>query len=363
MSDGPVLNYHAMRLRWCGQALRAFVRRWGFYIVIAAVAVSAGADGVLTILAALAAALVTPLFAAAANGPWLLPAALAQTGAGAMLVWALRRLLWPPHWGDAERALPLRQGVLWRSDASVVALVLLPLWGLAAAGTAVLLWRDPAWLHPVRGRAVAALLAANAGTVALGAALLQRQRRAGVGAAGTLVRRRAAALVARLGWPSALLWLPLWRGPAQRSGRVLALGGLALCMLGLVMRGWPPLVPWVLATLALGLLVVVTRAHALAGQEFAALEAACPALPLHPLALSRARRAACLLPVLPALGGALAGLPADGVRVPVLVAYLLACAGSAAAEVLSAPADPAAKASRWLVSLVLCICLATEVMA
>ena len=133
--------------------------------------------------------------------------------------------------------------------------------------------------------------------------------------------------------------------------------------------------PWVLAALALGLLVVVTRAHTLAGQEFAALQAACVGLPLRPRALLRARQAACLLPLLPGLGAAVLGLPAAGVRLPVLAAYLLACTGSAVVEVLSDPADPAAdpatdpatdpvtKASRWLVSLVLCICLASEVMA
>jgi hypothetical protein len=145
---------------------------------------------------------------------------------------------------------------------------------------------------------------------------------------------------------------------------VLLLGGMALCAPGLAMRAEPALVPWALSGLALGLLVVVTRAHALAGQELAALESAAAVLPLHPSALTRARRAACLLPVLPGLGCALLGLPGTGVRAPVFAAYLLACTGSAAAELLSAPAaDPAAKASRWLVSLVLCVCLATEVMA
>jgi hypothetical protein len=369
MPEGPLLSYHAMRLRWCGQALRAFVRRWGLYIVITAVVASAGADGLMLILAALTAALVTPLFAAAAHGLWLLPALLLQTAAGAALVWALRRLLWPTHWGDAERALPLPRNALVRSDAAVVALALLPLWGLAAAGALVLLVRDPAWLHPVRGRALAALFAAGAGTVALGVALLQGQRRAVIGRAGVHSTQPSdapvtgGAPVARLGWPRALLWLPLRRGPARRTGHALALGSLAACAPGLAMQAGPAFVPWALAALALLLLVAVSRAHALAGQEFAALEAACIALPLHPAALPRARAAVCLLPLLPGLGAALVGLPAAGVRMPVFLAYALACAGSAVAEVLSAPADRTEKSSRWLVSLVLCVCLATEVMA
>jgi hypothetical protein len=49
--------------------------------------------------------------------------------------------------------------------------------------------------------------------------------------------------------------------------------------------------------------------------------------------------------------------------VPVLAAWALACLGGCTVEVLAAPADAAAKAGRWLFTLILCVCLATEVLA
>ena len=39
------LGYHAMRLRWCGLALLAFLRRWAAYFVVAGAVAGAGAVG------------------------------------------------------------------------------------------------------------------------------------------------------------------------------------------------------------------------------------------------------------------------------------------------------------------------------
>jgi hypothetical protein len=357
-----------MRLRWCALALRAFVRRWGVYIVVTGLVASAGSSTPVAVLAGLSAWLVMPLFQASAQGAWLLPATLMQALAGAALVWGARSLLWPPAWGEAERALPVEPGQRWRSDLFVVGVALLPLALLYAAGAMSVLAARPAWLQPTQGRAVVALVLALAGSLGLGVLLLQRLRRApspGTAEAngGALVPAApGAAGLQAAAWPLPLLLRPLWRGPARRTGQVLALGTLALCGAGVAMRQWPAATAWWLVLLALGALLVVTRANGLARQEFAALFEACRVLPLSDGTLQRGRRALCLLPLLPAGLFAAAGLWDTPVRPGVLAAYALVLAGSCLWEVRAVAAEPADKASRWLFSLGLCVVLATEVL-
>ena len=396
-----VLLYPAMRLRWCGLALRQFVRRWGVYLVVAALLAGAGSNSPVAAVAGLAGWLVLPLFTASSHGAWLLPALLLQALFGAALVWGARSLLWPAAWGEAERALPIDPWQCLRSDATVVAVALLPLGLLYAAGTGAVLAAHPAWLKPTQGRALAALVVAAIGSVVLGTALLQRLRRprrsvlppppagdAGDAvAAGSALAARAAVsavdavststaaaaphtgpVLQRGPWPWLwpLLLQPLWRGPARRTGQVLALGCVGLCMPGLALLRWPAAAPWCLAVLAMAALVVVTRARSLARDEFQPLFDACLVLPLQPAALQRACALLCLAPLLPAATAMGLGLAASAsgtvtLRPLVLAAYALACLGSCVWEVLSTPAAAADKASRWIFSAVLCICLATEV--
>ncbi len=126
--SGPRLSYGAMRLRWCGWALLAFARRWGVYLVVTAAVVGAGSNSPVQAVSAVAAWLVLPLFWAAGQGNWLLPAWVAQVLLGLALLWGARALLWPPQWAEAERALPLRRSDTQVSDACVVSLALAPLW-------------------------------------------------------------------------------------------------------------------------------------------------------------------------------------------------------------------------------------------
>ena len=373
-----------MRLRWCGLALKAFVRRWATYLVVAATVAGAGAAGWQDIIPAVAAWLVLPLFHASAHGVWLLPAVLLQTLAGTACVWGARSLLWPAAWAEAERALPIPRATTVRSDAAVTLMLLSPLAVLLAIGAATVLTHHPVWLRPTQGRAVAALLLACAGSWALGVALLQALRRPPRGAAlqpvaqglrgaadGAVrplqhaVRPVHRALRPRH-WPSVLLALPLWRGPARRTGWALLLGSAAVAVpcggLAFLHKGEP----WWLAACAALALLVATRVNHLARLETAALFDACRQLPIAPAPLRHARAALGVLAVLPGVLGLCAvtlGLRAPGLRVPVLSAWALACVGGCAVEVLSAPADAATKAGRWLFTLVLCVCLATEVVA
>lgn len=357
---GNTLDYHAMRLRWCRLALQRFLRRWGVYMGVAALVVGAGANSPVHAVAGVAAWLVVPLLYASSKGAWLLPAVAAQALAATGCVWGLRGLLWPARWAEAERALPISKRQRVHSDGVVVALALLPLGLLQVAGVSAVLASRPAWLQPTQTLALGALVLANLSAWGLGVLLLQGLRRP------PSLRRLRAVPVARgrvhAAWPWALLWLPLWRGPARRTGHLLLLGSALLSLPGALTWVWPGGLPWWLALGAVAALVLVTRAHALVREETGALFDACVMLPLSPPVLQRARAALCLLPLLPAGMALAAGLLHAVVRPAVLAAYVLASLGSCVVEVLSRPAEPADKASRWLFSLVLCIALASEVL-
>ncbi len=369
------LAYHAMRMRWCRLALWAFVRRWFAYLItgagIVVIGMAGGVADAIATVQALCAWLVLPLFRAVNEPVWIVPAVVLQALVGAGLVWGMRPLLWPVRWAAAERALPLTRRELLMSDARVVPLGLLP-WALPCAiGAQALIARHPGWLQP--GRAVSALVVALLGSVALGVALLQwlrrphRARPIGVprwseSAPLRPTWSRSSATVVRTAWPSALMWLPLWRGPARRSGHALLLGSTLLCVPAAGVLRWPGAAPWCLAAYALVALLVVTRLASLLRLELTPLLQACTPLPLAMRPVARARNAAALLP-LPVSGLLLiASLPSSGVRPAVLSAYVVACLGSCALEAGLSTADPGSQSSRWLFCLVLMLALASEVM-
>lgn len=352
-----------MRLCWCRQAVQDFLRRWSIYLVVLGVLFSAGSVGALTSVAGLAAWVVLPLFYAVAHPAWWMPAALAQTLMNLAALWGLRALLWQPHWADAERALPLRRGELLRSDAIVAALALAPLFGLQAAGAAALLGSGPPWLGGARAAAVATLGLVFIASLASGVALLQLRRRAPrprriSGGAGT-VRTEVVAL----NWRSALVWLPLLRGPARRTGKGLLAAGLLMCVPAVAAFAHPDFTPWLLAAYLLAGLVATSRLRALARLELEPLWQACAMLPLAPRRLARMGTWCAVAPA--ALGAAflLASLPVDALRLPILAAYAATCVAALALIVLSRPARPATEASRWLFFLALGLVLASEVMA
>jgi len=356
----PAIGYHAMRLRWCRLALVLFLRRWGVYLVVGAMAVGAGANSPAHAVAGVAAWTVMPIFSAARHGLWLLPGTLLQALAGLGCVWGLRSLLWPQRWREAEAALPIDPRARVRSDVFVVGVGLLPLVLLQTAGAGAMLAGQRGGAQPL---AIGALLLSNGAAWVLGVVLLQRLRRpAGAWKAPALKPVPAATAAARGAWPLALLLRPLWRGPALRTGRLLALGGLLLCGPGVAALRLPAALGWWLALLAVAALVLVTRLHTLAREEFAPLFEATRMLPLRQPMLERARSALCLLPLLPAAAALAPGLSAVPLRPAVLLAYAASVVGACVLEVRSRPAEPADKAARWIFCLVLCLALASEVM-
>jgi hypothetical protein len=89
-------------------------------------------------------------------------------------------------------------------------------------------------------------------------------------------------------------------------------------------------------------------------------------LPLRIRTLNRARGLLAWSALLPGGLLLLPALPWPGLRLPVLAAYGLVCAGHCALQVASRSTDltidPTTTASRWLFGLVLTIALGTEVL-
>ncbi|MEX8520723.1 MAG: hypothetical protein AB3X44_19645 [Leptothrix sp. (in: b-proteobacteria)] len=397
------LPYHRMRLAWCRLALLDFLRRWGVYLLVLAAVVGGGTVGALSSLSALTAWLVLPLFQAAAQPMWLLPAVLLQALAGALLVWGTRTLLWPPRWAEIERALPLGRRETGRSDLIVVSLALLPLTLLYAVGAATWWLHNPAWLRPVRVRAVLMLLLAVAGSLALGVALLQALRRPDMVPGpvrrllGRMWRRNRSARISQAHlppaaaqslsdpapsatdvahlkpatWWHALIWWPLWRGPAQRAGHALLLGTTALWAMAAGLWRWPAQASWWLAGFAALGLLVSSRLHRLAREGLVELHQACAMLPISPHAPAWALSLLALAPLTLGLTALLAVLhggaaPVAGqIRPAVLAAYVATSLLASLIDVRPGQTHMAAEqtSSRWLFSLVLLLALASEVMA
>jgi len=367
------LGYHGMRLRWCLDALLRLLRRWAVYIVVGALVIGAGASGAWQAITAVAAWLVLPLFVSASHGAWLGAGIAMQGLAGGLVAVALSPLLWQRTWADAERALPIAPGLRLASDAAMVAMALAPLLLLCTVGAVTLLGHRPAWLLLYRDRAIAGLLAAVALSIALGTAFLQWQRRTGDRGARAefsgVQRKRTSAAdalhVSTLRWPRALVWWPLWRGPARRTGLGLWLGTATLCVPALGLALITGFTGWWLAGFATLALVSSSVLDAVARKEFADLHEACRPLPIKPTSLGRMRASIALAPLLPGLATLPIALAVShvAVRPLVLAGYVVACIGSCALEVAATARDAQSKASRWLLVLIVAVALASEVAA
>lgn len=376
----PPLSYHHIRLQWCGAALWRLLRQWLVVLMIGLVLLGAFSAGASTSMAAMVAWSVLGLFHAASQGlgPGLLAAVLhALVGAGVVL--ALRPVLWPVSWAQAEQALPLTQRERLGSDAIVVALALLPLLVIYVAGAATWLMPPPAWLQEAKGTALLMLALSMALSHAVGMGVLYHLRHpvqralrhpralSASFAVNTLSLRQHPA------W--ALVVWPLLRGPAQRSGRWLV--GLSLALFGLAWAmaraHWQLLgVEGALCCLFLWSLLSMagsSRLHALIGRELAPLHAACAPLPLSPQRLLWARRGLGLLP----LGLGLCALPlawwisARPIHPTVAGLYLLASLLGHAwqlsppAESITLQAQSQNQTVRWVLTLVVLLALASEV--
>lgn len=348
-----------MRLQWSRAELAALLRRWAAFLAVVAAVLG-------SFISTLIGWPALPLFWAmqADTPPTLaLAALLGHALPGLILAWGLREALLPARWMPFERALPLRRTDIWWADLGVLALALLP-WALlnlisfAAWRAASPAWMQGLWLQALLGFAISLLLSAGGAL-----ALMQWRRRSGRPA------RRAAAAGKATGrqtvstW-TALLWLPLWRGPARPvlHGLLAALLALLLCLAA----AWhfPVHAAWALAFSTLLTQGFCARLQAQARQCYAPLQAASAMLPLSPQAWSLRLYALALLPallawlswvLLLALGPWLLGPRAT----PAF--FVAALAAPALALWRPESLSPEARAGRWLLSWGIWVALASEV--
>ncbi len=358
------LAYPEVRLRWCRAAVLALLRRWGIYFGAGILILGGFSNGAVSAMAAIAAWSVLPLFHAASQAGWLAALVAALHGLiGAVVLWALRPVLWSRDWSEVERALPIRPAERRRSDLVVLLIGLCPLWVLYAAGAANL--SLSAALHPVLTRALTMLVVSMAVSLSAGFAMLQRMRQPPRSLRrATAPARKPGSVIRRTSTLQALSLKPLWRGPAQRLARLLLLGGTALLAPAAGLWLWGERAGWWLAGFALMSLALTTRLQSLADSDLAPLHEAALPLPLSATALRRTRQLIVWSPLPPALAVLMAAL-LHGPHAPrpvLLMAYAAACLAASAAQVLARGKSPETQVSRWLLSLVLMIALASEVL-
>lgn len=350
-----------MRLQWSRAELAALLRRWAAFLAVVAAVLGSFVSTLIGWPA-------LPLFwAMQADTPQVLSVAALMGHAlpGLLLAWGLREALLPARWIPFERALPLRRAQLLRADLLVIALALLP-WALlnlisfAAWRAASPAWMQGLWPQAMLGFVLSLLLSAGGAL-----ALMQRRRRAGRPA------RRAAAAGKTTGRPTvstwaALMWLPLWRGPARPvlHGLLSALLGLLLCLAA----AWrfPEHAAWALAFSTLLTQGFCARLQAQARQCYAPLQAASAMLPLNPRAWSLRLYALALLPALAAWLGwaALLALGPWSLGPRATPAFFIAAAAAPALALWRPEAlSPEARAGRWLLSWGVWVALASEVIA
>lgn len=346
-----------MRLAWSASALRAVARRWAGFLLVGAAVLGIG-----YFVAAIGWPALPALWAATLPPAEGIAVLLLHSLPAIALAWGLREALLPAHWLAAERALPLRAGQRIVADLAVAALAQGPLFVLYGLSLLSWLHADPSWLrgHWAKGLAfvLASALLSLGGAVALLAwrRRLPRPRQASERQAGAAQRLSA--------W-RALILLPLWRGPAQPALTTLLLttASLLLCLLG-AGAVWPEEPRWCLAGYAALAMAGCTRTHALARRGLEPLLAAAAPLPIRrrfgPLAL----RLMALSPVLlawPALALllVLGSWPLAPLAAPL---FLLATVLAPALQLWSPATQPEPRAALWMLSLVLSVALATEIL-
>ncbi|MCZ8073373.1 MAG: hypothetical protein O9341_04500 [Paucibacter sp.] len=348
-----------MRLQWSRAELAALLRRWAAFLAVVAAVLG-------SFISTLIGWPALPLFwamQADTVSALSLAALLGHALPGLLLAWGLREALLPARWMPFERALPLRRADLVRADLGVLALALLP-WALlnlisfAAWRAARPAWMQGLWLQALLGFAFSLLLSAGGAL-----ALMQWRRRSGRPA------RRAAAAGKATGrqtvstW-TALLCLPLWRGPARPvlHGLLAALLALLLCLAA----AWhfPVHAAWALAFSTLLTQGFCARLQAQARQCYAPLQAASAMLPVSPQAWSLRLYALALLPALLAwLSWAVLLAQGPWSLGPRAMPAFFVAAVAAPALALWRPENlsPEARAGRWLLSWGIWVALASEV--
>ena len=379
MSQFSNLSYGQVRLAWCRMALVNLIRRWGIYVLVGLLVLGGAGSSAVAAMTAFAAWSVLPLFQSALQPigqAFLMTFGYALVGG--MVVWGLSPVLWSRGWAEAERALPIVEREQRMSDLIIVLLGLTPLFAVYFAGATIWLVKAPAWFQPVQSWALGMLFTSMILSIVFGVAIVGWRRGlaansppAGSGRRGHRHAVSTSSQQQILSSAMALVAIPLWRGPAQRSGRFFLLSLLALLSCVASLMVWPLLAPWWLAAFATLAQVLISRLNVLVSTELGPLHDASAALPVNGIWLQTARHAVAIAPLLIGQTVLLMALAYSPVAISPMVwaAYLVALplgnialvAASSARPRMQRSADDAARVSWWLLMLVLSLALASEV--
>lgn len=345
-----------MRRRALAGALRQALRRWGVFLLIAALLFGMGSGDPLQAALSLPAMAAWPLDRAlqagvAPTAAWVAGSALA----GLVPLLLTRRWWWPARWAEAERALPLAAACIARADRQAVAMLVLPWHAFGALGLALVRFGDGAHTLAAWGAWAVAL----GGSCAGGVAWLRWLRGRGAGARQRARLRGTAAAPWRIWW-----WLPLARGSARGTARLL----LGLGLVNPALAAGPAVAPdhtgWWLAGLSLAALAGTSLLRGRIAVEWQGWREAARAWPLRPARLDAQACGLALLPVLAAvavLGAVAAAGAGPALRPAVAAAYALALPLACWLEATGPLADAGTQAARWLLLAVTLVALGSEV--
>lgn len=373
----PDINYRETRLRWCYVNLIDFLRRWRGYIAagIFVLGSSSLSGSLMASIRGLLAVTVLPMFWALQQPLWLI--ALATAGyctLGFIVCWGLRPLLWSAEWRDVESTLPIPPREQRLSDLTVVVISLTPLFALYVAGVVIWWVYTPASNASLLLPALAMLLFSMLTSVMSGMWILQSMRQHGRASnarlAFTLREDSPQSILKSTSVCTALIVLPLVRGPAKRGGRLLLFVPL-LAVANVMPIFWPALTPSSLAAFAFLILLLTTRLNAVLQSDLVPLHAACAPLPVDVRRLLVWRCAVAMLPITVTMALLLPVLLwiSSQLRPFVAASYLLVAFIGNLLQVLATSIAPRAqikastRGAAWLLVLLVQITLASEVMA
>jgi hypothetical protein len=376
MSSLLAHSYSQIRLAWFKARLTNFLKRWAIYISIGVIVIGGSLNGTLALMSLLVAPLLQapqqPLFQA-------LLICVGYGFVGGLIVLGLSPFLLPPHWGEAERALPIERLERVKSDLLVVVLGLSPLIAVYSLGFAIWLIKFPLWLQAHWFKSLLFLTSSVGLSIFFGLVILNYRRNLSPvsnltwpfqrtqNQAGNLSQRQTS--VSNV---MALVVLPLLRGSAKRSAMLFVMALVLLCSCVLVLLILPTWGSWALAAFAVFSQVLVSRLNIEMKLEMTLIKEACAHLPVRTDWLNKALRYFVLIPhligiVLLSVALTVSQMP---LRFSVLICFLLfSFLGNLALIVLSSKPpklgqreDPSAQVSWWLLILVISIALSTEVL-
>jgi hypothetical protein len=369
-------SYSQIRFAWLKARLILFFKRWAIYISIGLIVLGGSVDGTLALLSLL----VAPILQAPQQP--LFHALLICVGyglVGGLIVLGLSSLLLPPHWREAESALPIESRERVKSDLTVVVLGLSPLISVYCLGLAIWLIESPKWLQDDWLKSLLFLTGAVGLSIYFGFKILNY--------------RRNLSQVSNLTWPfqstknqsgnssqrppslsntMALVVLPLLRGSAKRSATLFILTLVVLCSCVMALVIFPTWGSWALAAFTVFSQTLVSRLYQEVKLEMTPIKDACAFIPVRSDWLDKAFGYFIVMPHLLGMVFLYVALTVSEMpfRFSVFIGFLLfsflgnllLVVSSSKPSKLGQREDPSAQVSWWLLILVISIALSTEVL-